>query len=71
MSSFDDENVRRLRRGLGQRSQWQNQSEELAVNSLTEFLLDLIRPLVKGIAQTAVSALGGLLGWLQALFTKK
>ncbi|RKI38443.1 hypothetical protein D7Y27_23740 [Corallococcus sp. AB004] len=71
MSSSDDENIKRLRRGLDQRSQWRTKNEEIAANSLTDFLLDLIRPLVKGVAQAAVSAFSGFIDWLQGLFTKK
>ncbi|NNC03374.1 hypothetical protein HJC10_11025 [Corallococcus exiguus] len=71
MSFSDDENVKRLRQGLDQRSQWRIKNEEIAANSITDFLMDLIRPFVKEVAQAAVSAFSGFIDWLRGLFAKK
>ncbi len=68
MSYPEDENVRRLRQGLKQQSEWRTKSEEAAANSLTDFLMDLMRPFVKDIARAAVSAVGSLLDWIRGLF---
>ena len=70
MSSSDDENIRRLRQGLNQQSEWRTKAEETATNSLADFLMGLIRPFVKDIARAAVTTFGSLLDWLRGLFTK-
>jgi hypothetical protein len=57
----NDPKIQRLQRGIAEQQQRQAAIEKTAVDSITDFLMDLIRPLVKGVVE-------GFLGWLQKLF---
>lgn len=61
MSSSNDPRIQRLQRGIDEQRQTKAAIEKTAVESITDFIMNLLRPLVKGVVQ-------GLLGWLQGLF---
>jgi hypothetical protein len=57
----NDPKIQRLQRGINEQQQRQATLEKKAVESITDFIIDLIRPFVKGLV-------AGLFGWLQKLF---
>lgn len=57
----NDPKIQRLQRGIDEQRQTKAAIEKTAVESVTDFIIGLIRPFVKGLVE-------GFLGWLQKLF---
>lgn len=57
----NDPKIQRLQRGIDEQRQRQAAIEKTAVESITDFIMKLIRPFVKGVVES-------FLGWLQNLF---
>ncbi|EPX59337.1 hypothetical protein D187_002827 [Cystobacter fuscus DSM 2262] len=57
----NDKMTQRLRRGIEEQEQRKAAIEKTAVESVTNFIVELIRPFVRGVVK-------GVLSWLQKFF---